>query len=155
MSHGCPSPATERYQAWISSSASRCSGEPSGQQRTAAPAGDAEQLAHETMAIVAGDVLEDVEARGRLEGPVVEGQRVDRHDHVGRLVDVDGQHAGVRKEARELPGEAADVDEVVGRADEVGDDQMALPGIGCAQHAVGQERAQPLRRSTACHGATR
>ena len=74
---------------------------------------------------------------------------------IRRLVDVDGQDPGVRQEARELPGKTADVDEVRGRADEVGDDQMALPGVGCAEHAVGQERAQPLRRSTACHGATR
>ena len=74
---------------------------------------------------------------------------------VGRLVDVDREDARVRQEARQLPGEAADVDEVGGRADEVGDDQVALPGVGCAEHAVGQERAQPLRRSTACHGATR
>jgi hypothetical protein len=32
---------------------------------------------------------------------------------------------------------------------------VTLPRIGCAEHAVGQDRAQPLRRSTACHGATR
>ena len=61
----------------------------------------------------------------------------------------------MRKEARELPGQPADVDEIGGRADEIGDDQVALPRIGCAEHAVGQERVQSLPWSTACHGATR
>ena len=118
-----------------------------------APPRDAQHLAHEARAgPPAGTCSRTSRLVAASKAPSVKGSA-----SVGTMRSAGSSTltARTRVSGRKLascPGRPPTSTRSVGRADEVGDDEVALPGVGCAEHAVGQERAQPLRRS---HGLPR